>query len=61
MIIITVTGKKFGQNFIKYKARNTETMEIITEGKCGDYVSTRKIYSDLMSIYGEENVKLLTN
>lgn len=61
MIILTVTGKRFGQNFIRHKARNTDTMEIITEGKCGDYVTTREIYVDMMNEYGEENVKLLTN
>lgn len=60
MIILTVTAKKFGKNYIQYLAKDTENSKTILEGKCDSMVTTNGIYKDLRNEHGEENVLLLT-
>jgi hypothetical protein len=58
-VIFTVEDKQFGKPWITYKARLTKNKEVIRQGKCKDFITTRHIYKELMDKYGEDNVLLL--
>ena len=58
-VIMSVEDKKFGKPWITYKAMLTETKEVIVEGKCKDFSTTRSTYKELIDTYGENNVLLL--
>ena len=57
MIIMTVTDKKFGKNFVDYKIENKDTGEVET-GKCGNMGYTAKLFFDLVNQHGDSNVQL---
>lgn len=60
MIILTVSDKRFGKNHIHFEAKDTNTLEVIKSGKCDSFVTTNKVYTELLKKHGDNNVLLLT-
>ncbi len=61
MLKMFVYDKKFGQPLIKYSVVDTETNEVLEQGKRKEYDQIGEIYFSLIKKYGQENVKMLSH
>ena len=58
-VVLRIEDKRFGKPWITYKAVLTKTNEVLREGKCKDFVTTRAVYKELIDMYGDNRVLLL--
>ena len=58
-VILYVEDKKFGKPWITYRATLIRSKEVIREGRCKDFITTRHLYLQLMNEFGKDKVLLL--